>query len=60
MDQHPAGSWDLGYARVSSTKQSLDRQLAALADTGILHPRIYVDKKRCRSTPPTRAWAGWR
>ncbi|WP_201298333.1 recombinase family protein [Nocardia sp. CY41] len=45
VDQHPAGGWDLGYARVSSTKQSLDRQLAALADVGIPAPRIYVDKK---------------
>ncbi|WP_083880603.1 recombinase family protein [Nocardia araoensis] len=45
MDQHPEGGWDLGYARVSSAEQSLDRQLAALADAGIPHPRIYVDEK---------------
>lgn len=45
VDQHPAGGWDLGYARVSSTKQSLDRQLAALADARIPDPRVYVDKK---------------
>ncbi|MGW4094441.1 recombinase family protein [Nocardia sp. NPDC004750] len=45
VDQHPAGGWDLGYARVSSTKQSLDRQLAALVDAGIPDPRIYVDKR---------------
>ncbi|MEV3960248.1 recombinase family protein [Nocardia sp. NPDC050193] len=45
MDQRPAGDWDLGYARVSSAKQSLGRQLAALADAGIPNPRIYVDKK---------------
>ncbi|MEU7768141.1 recombinase family protein [Nocardia sp. NPDC049190] len=45
VDQHPAGDWDLGYARVSSTKQSLGRQLAALADAGIPDPRIYVGKK---------------
>ncbi|WP_280445135.1 recombinase family protein [Nocardia brasiliensis] len=45
VDQHPAGGWDLGYARVGSTKQSLDRQLAALADVAIPDPRIYVDKK---------------
>lgn len=45
VDQHPASGLDLGYARVSSTKQSLDRQLADLAEAGIPGPRIYVDKK---------------
>jgi DNA invertase Pin-like site-specific DNA recombinase len=44
-ERYPAGGWDLGYARVSSTKQSLDRQLAALADAGISNSRIYVDRK---------------
>ncbi|GGK98015.1 recombinase family protein [Nocardia jinanensis] len=43
--RYPAGGWDLGYARVSSTKQSLDRQLAALTEAGILDSRIHVDKK---------------
>ncbi len=42
---HPAGGLELGYARVSTTKQSLERQLDALADTGLPHERIYVDKK---------------
>ena len=41
---HPRG-FELGYARVSTTKQSLDRQLDALADLGIPDERIYTDKK---------------
>ena len=41
---HPRG-FELGYARVSTTKQSLDRQLDALADRGIPDERIYTDKK---------------
>lgn len=45
LDQHSTDGWDLGYPLVGSTKQSLDRQLAALADAGIPAPRIYVDKK---------------
>jgi len=43
--QHPTGGLDLGYARVSTTKQSLDRQLDALAAVGIPDERIYADKK---------------
>ncbi|MGH8921661.1 MAG: recombinase family protein [Actinomycetes bacterium] len=42
---HPAGGLELGYARVSTTKQSLERQLDALAATGLPDERIYVDKK---------------
>ncbi|GAA1580688.1 recombinase family protein [Actinomadura kijaniata] len=42
---HPATGVDLGYARVSTTKQHLERQLAALAQAGIGDDRIYVDKK---------------
>jgi len=38
-------SMDLGYARVSTTHQDLDRQLDALAKHGIPADRIYVDKK---------------
>jgi DNA invertase Pin-like site-specific DNA recombinase len=44
-DHHPGRGLDLGYARVSTTKQSLQRQLAALGDTGIPDERLYVDKK---------------
>jgi DNA invertase Pin-like site-specific DNA recombinase len=42
---HPAGGLELGYARVSTTKQSLERQLDALTDIGLSDERIYVDKK---------------
>lgn len=44
-DRHPACGLDLGYARVSTTRQSLDRQLDALAAVGIPTARIYSDKK---------------
>jgi len=36
---------DLGYARVSTVKQDLDRQIEALREVGIAAERIYVDKK---------------
>src|SRR5689334_17129874 len=36
---------DLGYARVSTTHQDLERQLVALAEHGIPAERIYADKK---------------
>ena len=36
---------DLGYARVSTVKQDLDRQIDALRGVGIAAERIYVDKK---------------
>ncbi|MFI0452683.1 recombinase family protein [Actinomadura sp. 6N118] len=42
---HPHGGMEFGYARVSTTKQSLERQLAVLAAAGIPDERIYVDKK---------------
>jgi DNA invertase Pin-like site-specific DNA recombinase len=45
IDDHPQGGLELGYARVSITKQSLDRQLDALAAAGIPGERIYLDKK---------------
>jgi DNA invertase Pin-like site-specific DNA recombinase len=44
-DQHPARGLDLGYARVSTIKQNLDRQLAALTAAGIPDRHIYTDKK---------------
>lgn len=44
-NDHSSGGLDLGYARVSTTKQSLDRQLTALAAAGIPDSRIYTDKK---------------
>ncbi|MER5359683.1 recombinase family protein [Streptomyces sp. NPDC002785] len=34
-----------GYARVSTTKQSLERQLDSLGEVGIPEKQIYVDKK---------------
>ncbi len=40
---------ELGYARVSTTKQDLDRQIDALTMAGIDPANIYVDKK---SGPP--------
>lgn len=41
---------DLGYARVSTTKQDLDRQIVALEAAGIPATRIYVDKKSGSTT----------
>lgn len=45
VNPHPSGGLELGYARVSTTKQHLDRQLDALGKAGIPDERIYVDKK---------------
>jgi DNA invertase Pin-like site-specific DNA recombinase len=36
---------DLGYARVSTAKQDLDRQIDALTTHGVPPDRIYLDKK---------------
>lgn len=36
---------ELGYARVSTAKQDLDRQLDALGTVGISPAQINVDKK---------------
>ena len=44
-DCRPARGLDLGYARVSTTRQSLERQLVALTTVGIPTERIYSDKK---------------
>jgi DNA invertase Pin-like site-specific DNA recombinase len=43
--RHPTQGLELAYARVSTTKQSLERQLDALGAAGIPGERIYVDKK---------------
>jgi len=43
--RHPTQGLELAYARVSTTKQSLERQLDALGAAGIPDERIYVDKK---------------
>ena len=41
---------ELGYARVSTTKQHLDRQIDALSKVGITTERIYVDKRTGANT----------
>ncbi|HEV3379688.1 MAG TPA: recombinase family protein [Trebonia sp.] len=48
-DPVPSG-FELGYARVSTTKQSLERQLDALAGQGIPDERVFVDKKTGATT----------
>ncbi len=57
MPQAPYGTnlWygrhmDLGYARVSTAKQDLERQIDALATAGIPAERIYLDKKSGSTT----------
>jgi DNA invertase Pin-like site-specific DNA recombinase len=41
---------ELGYARVSTMKQDLDRQIDALEQVGIPRDRIYIDKKSGATT----------
>jgi DNA invertase Pin-like site-specific DNA recombinase len=41
---------DLGYARVSTTKQDLDRQIDALTKVGVPPERIYMDKRSGTTT----------
>jgi DNA invertase Pin-like site-specific DNA recombinase len=43
-------SVELGYARVSTVKQDLDRQIDALEQVGIPRDRIYVDRKSGATT----------
>jgi DNA invertase Pin-like site-specific DNA recombinase len=52
---------DLGYARVSTAKQDLDRQLHALDAVGIPAERTFVDKKSGSTTdrPGLRALLGY-
>jgi len=52
---------DLGYARVSTAKQDLDRQVDALTAAGIAVERIYLDKKSGATTdrPGLRAVVGY-
>lgn len=41
---------DIGYARVSTAKQDLDRQIDALRQEGVADKYIYVDKKSGSTT----------
>jgi DNA invertase Pin-like site-specific DNA recombinase len=52
---------ELGYARVSTVKPDLDRQIEALAEAGIDRERIYVDKKSGATVdrPGLRALLGY-
>jgi len=49
---HPPSGLDLGYARVSTTKQSLERQLDALASAGIPVEQTYTDHKTGTTIEP--------
>ena len=44
-DEHAVRRLDLAYCRVSTTKQSLERQLDAITTAGIPDERIFTDKK---------------
>ena len=45
---------ELGYPRVSTAKQDLDRQIDALTSAGIPTERIYLDKKSGATTDRPR------
>lgn len=49
VNPNPAGL-NLGYARVSTIRQHLDRQIDALTKAGITTDRIFVDKKTGANT----------
>ena len=44
-EPRPASAVTLGYARVSTQKQSLERQLDSLTAAGVAPGRIYTDKR---------------
>ena len=52
---------EIGYARVSTTRQDLERQIHALEAVGIAAERIFVDKKSGATTdrPGLRAALGY-
>jgi DNA invertase Pin-like site-specific DNA recombinase len=50
VDLRYVGRVDLGYCRVSTTKQDLDRQLDAVSKLGIPPERIFVDKRSGSTT----------
>ena len=52
---------DLGYPRVSTTKQDLEHQIHALTEAGVAPEQIYVDKKSGITTdrPGLRALLGY-
>jgi len=60
-DQRYGLAVDLGYARVSTAKQDLDRQLHALGEVGIPAERTFVDTKSGSTTdrPGLRALLGY-
>lgn len=49
----------IGYARVSTDKLDLSRQLDALATSGLAVERIRVDKKPGATTNPLGLQAAW-
>lgn len=46
----PPTGQTLGYCRVSTTAQHLDRQLAAMEAAGVSPERIFVDKRSGATT----------